>query len=83
MTQERKIPDPETRRRSIERLRESNRQLELFTLALDELIATVETDIRRQRRVILERKHHLARLSSEAGTTQNLYGCSDRAGNCY
>ena len=50
MTQKLKIPDPETRKRSIERLRESNRQLELFALALDDLIAMVEADLRQQRR---------------------------------
>lgn len=57
MTQQPQIPDTETRKRSVERLRESNRQLELVTLALDELIAMVETDLRRQHRERLEGKY--------------------------
>lgn len=39
MTQPKRIPDPEQVERTVERLRESNRQLELVTFALDELIA--------------------------------------------
>ena len=50
MTQPKRIPDPEKLKRTVERLRESNRQLELVTLALDEIIALVDTDLRRQRR---------------------------------
>jgi hypothetical protein len=51
------IPDAETRKREVEGLRESNRRLELVTLALDELMAMVEADLRRQRRERLENKH--------------------------
>jgi hypothetical protein len=47
---EKKIPDAETRRRSVQRLRESNRQLELWGLEIEELTAMVEADLRRQRR---------------------------------
>lgn len=57
MNEQPKIPDAETRKREVERLRESNRQLELVTLALDELIAMVEADLRRQRRQRLEGKY--------------------------
>ncbi len=57
MTHQPKIPDPETRKREVERLRENNRQLDLVTLALDELIAMVEADLRRQRRERLEGKY--------------------------
>lgn len=57
MTQQPQIPDIETRQRSVERLRESNRQLELVTLALDELLAMVESDLRHQRRERLEGKY--------------------------
>lgn len=57
MTETSKIPDPETRKREVQQLRESNRQLEQFTLALDELIAMVEIDLRRQRRERLEGKY--------------------------
>jgi hypothetical protein len=57
MTQPKRIPDPEKVKRTVERLRESNRQLELVTLALDELIARLDTDLRRQRRTRLEGKY--------------------------
>ncbi len=54
MTQPKRIPDPEKLKRTVERLRESNRQLELVTLALDELIVRVDTDLCRQRRTRLK-----------------------------
>jgi hypothetical protein len=57
MIQQPSIPDAETRKREVESLRESNRQLALVTLALDELIAMVEADLRRQRRERLENKY--------------------------
>ncbi|MDY6807305.1 MAG: hypothetical protein SXA11_26310 [Cyanobacteriota bacterium] len=47
---EKKIPDAETRKRNVDRLRESNRQLELWGLQLEELTAMVEADLCRQRR---------------------------------
>lgn len=62
MTQPKKIPDPEKVKRTVEQLRESKRQLELVTMALDELIARVDTDLRRQRRTRLQdhqSPHHL------------------------
>jgi hypothetical protein len=62
MIESSRIADSETRKRSIAKLRESNRQLELVTLALDELIAMVETDLCRQRR---ERLQRTKRSSSE------------------
>jgi hypothetical protein len=65
MIQQPSIPDAETRKREVESLRESNRQLELVTLALDELIAMVEADLRRQRRERLENKHR--RVGSKLG----------------
>jgi hypothetical protein len=46
MTELKKLPDPEKVKRTVERLRASNQQLEAITLALDELIALVEADIR-------------------------------------
>jgi hypothetical protein len=55
MTERFPIPDVETRKKEVERLREGNRQLALFNLQLDELIAMVEADLRRQRRERLER----------------------------
>jgi hypothetical protein len=46
MTQLKKLPDPEKVKRTVERLRASNQQLEIVTLALDQLIAILEADIR-------------------------------------
>ncbi len=57
MIEQPKIPDPETRKRSLERLRESNRQMELVTVALDELIAIIEADIRHQKMERLQGKY--------------------------
>ena len=48
-----KIPDPETRQRLIDQLRESNRKLDISNLALEELIARIEADLREQRRARL------------------------------
>jgi hypothetical protein len=59
MTKNRKIPDEETRKREIERLRECNRKLELYALQLDEYIAIVEAELRQQRRERLEKKAKL------------------------
>lgn len=55
------IPDPGTRKRHAENMREACQQLEAVTLALDELIAMVEADIRRQPRNIhlLNKYKHL------------------------
>jgi len=41
-----RIPDPETRKRSVERLRQVCRQLDALNLLADEAIAQAETDIR-------------------------------------
>lgn len=41
-----RIPDPETRRRSIENMREVCRQFDALNLLLDEAIALAEADIR-------------------------------------
>ncbi len=41
-----RIPDPETRRRSIEKMQEVCRQFDALNLILDEAIALAEADIR-------------------------------------
>ncbi|MCU0534396.1 MAG: hypothetical protein MUD14_10940 [Hydrococcus sp. Prado102] len=56
MTEELKIADAETRKQTIQKLKESNRQLELFALALEDLIAMVEADTRHQRRERLQKR---------------------------
>jgi hypothetical protein len=45
-----KIPDPETRARSVANLREACRQLDLLNLKLDEAIALADADLLIQRR---------------------------------
>ena len=47
-------PDLGSRQKAIEQLRESNRRLELLALTLDEAIATIESELRHQRRQRLE-----------------------------
>jgi hypothetical protein len=48
-----KIPDPETRAKSIANLKAASRLLDLFNLQLDEAIAFVEKDLLEQRRARL------------------------------
>ena len=51
-----RIPDAETRARSIASLREAGRLLDLCTLELDEVIALLDKGLRDQRRARLLRK---------------------------
>jgi hypothetical protein len=48
MTEQFCIPDLQTRTQSIARWREACRKLDLVTLKFDELIATIEADLRHQ-----------------------------------
>ncbi len=57
MIQSKKIPDPEKVKRTVDRLRKSNRQLELVTLALDEIIIRVDSDLHSQRQTRLQGKY--------------------------
>jgi hypothetical protein len=43
-------PNEETRKRCLDRLRESNRQLELYNLFLDDAIAQIDLELRQQKR---------------------------------
>lgn len=56
MNQSPTIPSLETRKREVNQLRDCTRQLDLFILSLDELIAMVEVDLRHQQRERLESK---------------------------
>ena len=56
MNQPKKFLDPEKAKRTVERLREANRQLEILDLKLEELNAMVEADLRRQRLERIERR---------------------------
>jgi hypothetical protein len=53
MNHQLRIPDAETRARSIANLREAGRMLDLWTLELDEIIAILDKDLRQQRRAQL------------------------------
>jgi hypothetical protein len=53
MTTQFRIPDPETRAKSITKLREACRQLDLANLMLDEAIALADADLLKQRRARL------------------------------
>jgi len=59
MTQTPRIPDPETRKQEVRKLKETSRQLDQFILLLDEAIALVEVNLRNQRRVRLETRTNL------------------------
>jgi hypothetical protein len=48
-----RIPDPETRARSVANLREACRQLDLLNLKLDEAIALADADLLKQRKARL------------------------------
>lgn len=65
MTQPNRISDPEKVKRTVEQLRKSNRQLELVTLAFDELIARVDRDLHQQRRNRLQGSTSLHQSESE------------------
>ena len=56
MNQPKRFLDPEKAKRTVERLREANRQLEILDLKLEELNAMVEADLRQQRLERIERR---------------------------
>jgi hypothetical protein len=56
MTESFKIPDELTRKNSVENLKKVGRQLDILGLEMDELLATIEAELRCQRRERLERK---------------------------
>jgi hypothetical protein len=60
MNNELKIPDPQTRARSIAKLREACRLLDLFNLQLDEAIAVADAHLLEQRRTRLLSKSKLS-----------------------
>jgi hypothetical protein len=53
MSDKLRIPDAETRARSIAGLREAGRMLDLLTLELDEVIEVLDKGLREQRRARL------------------------------
>jgi len=54
MNESPKIPSIETRKEEVRRLRESTKQLDLFILSLDDMIALVESDLGVQQRERLQ-----------------------------
>jgi hypothetical protein len=50
MTERYPYPTEEVRKNCLDRLRESNRQLELYNLFLDDAIAQIDLELRQQRR---------------------------------
>jgi hypothetical protein len=50
MTERYPYPTEETRKSCLNRLRESNRQLELYNLFLDEAIAQIDSELRQHKR---------------------------------
>ncbi len=56
MTDQHPYPDAETKKNCLDRLRESNRQLELYNLFLDDAIAQVDAELRQHKRSRLLQK---------------------------
>ncbi|MFM6403582.1 MAG: hypothetical protein ACKPGT_02590 [Microcystis sp.] len=50
MTYRTSYPDEATRKQCLESLRETNRQIELYNLFLDDILAQLETESRQKRR---------------------------------
>lgn len=67
MNDQPRIPDPETRRRSIERMQEVCRQFDALNLILDEAIALVEADIRNSPLNAYRLRKAKQRVASESG----------------
>ena len=65
MTKQPRIPDLETRQQNVARMREACRMLDAWTLKLDEVIAMLEADNRRQRQERLDGKYR--RVESNMG----------------
>jgi hypothetical protein len=52
-------PDEETKKRCLEGLRQSNHQLELYNLFLDDVIAQIDAQLREQKRARLLQREKL------------------------
>jgi hypothetical protein len=57
MTESLGIPDRQTRQNSVKNLKQVGQQLDRLGLEMDELLAIIEAELRRQRRERLERKY--------------------------
>ena len=56
MTDQNFYPNEETRKLCLENLRQTNRQLELYNLFLDDAIAQIDSELRQQKRIRLLQK---------------------------
>ena len=68
MTEQPRIPNLDTRKQEIEQIRAANRQLEEASLALEELLAMIEADLREQRRMRLQAKSQVKSQSIIKGS---------------
>lgn len=59
MSEQYPYPDEETRKRCLKGLRQSNYQLELYNLFLDEAIAQIDAELRQQKRARLSQRDRL------------------------
>jgi hypothetical protein len=72
MTTKSRIPDAETRARSVRNMKEICRQLEMVELMLDEAIALVDRDLREQRLARLQKRANFPQISDAGDTSQSL-----------
>lgn len=56
-------PDEETKKRCLQGLRQTNNQLELYNLFLDEAISQIDAELRQQKRTRLSQRKYDQSLS--------------------
>jgi len=61
MNEQYSYPDEETKKRGLEGLRQTNYQLELYNLFLDEAIAQIDGELRQQKRARLSQRDRLTK----------------------
>lgn len=59
MSDQSPYPNEETKKRCLEGLRQTNHQLELYNLFLDDAIAQIDAELRQQKRVRLSKRDQL------------------------
>ena len=60
MSEQHPYPDQETKKRCLEGLRQTNCQLELYNLFLEEAIAQIDVELRQQKRARLLQRNSTA-----------------------
>jgi hypothetical protein len=58
MTDQNFYPDDATKQRCLENLRQSNRQLDLYNLFLDDAISQIDSKLRQYKRIRLSSQEH-------------------------